>query len=640
MAKKKFRSKPLPADKPAAPPAFAFDKSIFDIEKPRSIFLISLLLFALTAWVFSPALQCPLLIFDEFGYVFKNPHVNNGIHWDNIKWAFLSLEYSNWYPLTWISHMLDVQFYGWNAWGHHLTNVLLHAANTVLVFLVFRKLTGATWRSLMMALFFGLHPLRVESVAWISERKDVLSTFFWLSAMWAYARFAAETKIHGGKAKWFYGLTLFFLIMGLMSKTMLVTLPFVFLLLDYWPLKRWEQKSRWNLLIEKVPFFLPVIGVSILSCIAQQRGGMTHEMINLSLPDRLENAVISYVRYLGKFFWPENLCVYYPHPGHWPADKVILAGLFVAGVSLFAWLKRKSIPYLFVGWFWFLGTLVPVINLVQLGSQSIADRYTYVPIIGICLLVSWGLWELTKQWRQRAVVLSVAVAAAVIVCAALTRYEIQFWKSDVKLWSRAIAVTDGNYVAHCNLGMIVRTLNPQWALNEFQQSDSIYPYYAEAQKALANLLVQGRFYPQAIAHGQVAVELDPSDPRPLFDISCAYRREGNYDEAIRYVRKAISLDPHSLNYQATLCEMLVQSGHGVESIPFLEETVMTMSNQPIILNALGVALIDNRQYDEAITNFQKALQIIPDLAIAKSNLIIAINLKNQPSVQANPNSSR
>lgn len=399
MPKKSLKNKRSFAARSQTESSSPSKRIIFDIQNPRNVVVLSLLLFGLVVWTFFPSLQCQMLIFDEFAYVFKNPHVNNGIHWDNIKWAFTSLEYSNWYPLTWISHMLDVQFYGWKAWGHHLTNVLLHALNTVLVFLVFRKLTGAAWRSIVVALLFGLHPLRVESVTWISERKDVLSTTFWLLAMWTYISFTERLKMQNGKAKAFYALTLLFLVMGLMSKTMLVTLPFVFLLMDYWPLQRWEQKSKWSLVIEKAPFFMAIIAVSIIAYLAQQRSGQTEEMINLSLTDRSENAVISYVRYLGKLFWPENLCVYYPHPGHWPAVDVGLACLFVIGVSVIAWKRRAQMPYLFVGWFWYLGTLVPVINLVQLGSQSIADRYTYVPTIGICFAVVWSLSELTKNGR-------------------------------------------------------------------------------------------------------------------------------------------------------------------------------------------------------------------------------------------------
>jgi protein O-mannosyl-transferase len=423
-------------------------RSFFDLQNPRSVFLVCSLLFVFIVWVFAPALGGKFMFYDENAYLLSNAHVNSGLSWANVCWAFLSLEYANWYPLTWISHMVDVQFYGLNPWGHHLTNILLHALNTVLVFLVFRKMTGAAWRSWIVALLLGLHPLRVESVAWISERKDVLSTMFWLLAMWAYARFADESKSKGWKIKLFYSLTLLFFVMGLMSKTMLVTLPFVFLLLDFWPLKRWEQKSRWSLVLEKTPFFLFTTIVSVLSYIAQQRGGTMQKMINLPLSDRFGNAAISYVRYLGKFFWPENLCIYYPHPGHWPTMETVVASLLLIGISLFVFTQRGTKPYLFTGWFWYLGTLVPVIGLVQLESQSMADRYTYVPLIGVYVMLVWGLCELTRQWRYQIAALSTLALVATILCAAMTRWEIGFWKDGVTVWTRAAVVTENNYIAH------------------------------------------------------------------------------------------------------------------------------------------------------------------------------------------------
>jgi hypothetical protein len=314
----------------------------FDLCNLRSALLVSLLLFVLVVWVFLPSLQGSFLVHDEYSYITGNPHINTGLTSDNIDWAFGSIENDNWHPLTWISHMIDVQFYGLNPWGHHLTSILIHAFNTVLVFLVFRGMTGAGWRSLMVAGLFGLHPLNVESVAYISERKNVLSTLFWLLAMWTYTRFARETTVTGGKVKIFYGLTLLFFAMGLMSKAMLVTLPFVFLLLDYWPLKRWEQKDKWSLILEKIPFVLLTAFVSAISYFAQQKGNAMQEMASLPFSDHLGNSLISYLRYLGKFFWPENLCTFYPHPGHLSMAIVLPAAGLLAGISLFAYMKRSQ----------------------------------------------------------------------------------------------------------------------------------------------------------------------------------------------------------------------------------------------------------------------------------------------------------
>src|SRR5581483_3061098 len=313
-------------------------------EKPRSILFVCLTLFLLTICVYLPALQCGFLYFDENFFVLSNPHVNTGLTWANISWAFYNQDYSNWFPLTWLLHMLDVQIYGLNPWGHHLTNVLFHAFNTVLLFLVFRKMTGANWRSLAVAGLFSLHPLHVASVASISEHKDVLSTMFWLLAMLAYARFAEESQKQNGQSKLFYALTLLLFILGLMSKLMLMTLPFVFLLLDYWPLKRWE-KNKWQLILEKIPFIALTVIVGTISYISQQKRDWFQQIGNLSFDDRLGNALISYVRYLGKFFWPENLCAYYPFAGPWPTTEVFAATLFLICVTALALTQRRQKPW-------------------------------------------------------------------------------------------------------------------------------------------------------------------------------------------------------------------------------------------------------------------------------------------------------
>jgi tetratricopeptide (TPR) repeat protein len=611
-----------------------------DLENPRSLFLICSLLFVLVVWVFLPTLRGNFLFFDENVYVVMNPHVNSGLNWENIAWAFSSLEYSNWHPLTWLSHMVDVQVYGLNPWGHHLTNVLLHAVNTVLVFLVFRRMTGAARRSLVVALLFGLHPLRVESVAWISERKDVLSTMFWLLAMWTYAKFAEESKGQSGKTKLFYGLTLLFFVMGLMSKTMLVTLPFVFLLLDYWPLKRWEQKNKWNLFFEKIPFFLLTITVSIIAYIAQQRSGTLQEMDSLPLSDRLGNAVISYVRYLGKFFWPENLCVYYPHPGHWPTMKVLAASLLLICISLFAFMQRRRKPYLFTGWFWYLGTLVPVIGLVQLESQSIADRYTYVPLIGIYVVLVWGLCELTERLRQRTVLLSIFAVAAIIACVVSTRYEIGFWKDSFTLWDRAIAVTENNYIAHNNLGILLQPTEHEAALREFQEAARINPDFAAAQRYLADeLSLRGRF-DEAIAHYRKSLESEPASGWAEYGLGDIFYKKGQVDEAIVHFQKSVEAEPGYVESHESLALIFFGRKQYDKAVIQFQAVAQYEPNDAGAQSDLGVAFYRNGQINEAVSQFQKALKLEPNLPAAHTNLEFAIKHQMQTMTQSNQSPQR
>ena len=427
-------------------------------------------LFLLVLCTFWPSLGNGFVNYDDDLYVAANGHVQSGLSWAGARWAFCTPVAANWHPATILSHMLDCQLFGLKPWGHHLTSVWLHAVNTVLVFLVFRRMTGALWRSLLVAALFGLHPLRVESVAWVAERKDVLSTFFFMLTLWAYVRYAQESKVQSPKSKVAYVLALVFFACGLMSKPMLVTLPFVLLLLDYWPLGRNAECGMRNaepgaggkvqgrtwpwmkLVREKAPFFLLAAIASAVTLITQHRAKALATVENIRLIDRLANALVSYCRYLAKFLWPAKLAVFYPEPVKWPTATVLLAGLLLLGISIMAVALRHRHRYLPVGWLWSLGTLVPVIGLVQVGAQAMADRYTYVPLIGVALLLVWGMHELTSRWQFRAVLLSAAAAAGMILCVALTRRQIGHWRDTETLFRHALAVTDDNWVAHHNLG--------------------------------------------------------------------------------------------------------------------------------------------------------------------------------------------
>ena len=430
------------------------------MQKTEGLVWLCVLLFAITVFVFSPALKCDFQFYDENGYLVENPHVNEGLSISGIAWAFTNLDNSNWVPLVWLSHMIDIDLYGWQAWGHHLTNILFHAANVVLLFVVLNRLTGRQWRSLFAAALFAVHPLRVESVVWISERKDVLSTFFGLLAIWTYVEFAKSG------AKKFYCLTLIFFACSLMSKAMLVTFPFVLLLLDYWPLQRSKKKSA--LLIEKIPLFLMIIPASVVAYFAQKSSNEL--VLHPTWTMRSQTVIISYARYLEKMFWPTDLAVLYPYPNSWPLGVLILSIALLVVFSILFFYLRKERPYMIIGWLWFLGTLVPVIGLVPLGEQSLANHYTYFPMIGILIIFVWGIAELSKSWRRE---ISVALAAVTLTMLALrTRAEIFYWKDTQTLWSRAIAVTKDNYFAMNGLGKFLLKSDTKAALSNLENCGS------------------------------------------------------------------------------------------------------------------------------------------------------------------------
>lgn len=516
--------------------------------------------------------------------------------------------------------MADVQLYGLAPWGHHLTNVLLHAFNTVLVFQVFRKLTGADWRSLVIAGLFGLHPLRVESVAWISERKDVLSTMFWLLALWAYASYAEGFRKREGKPKLFYCLTLMFFIMGLMSKAMLVTLPIILLLLDYWPLRRWKQGSKRELILEKIPFFLLTIVVSVIAYAAQYYGGTMQEMSQLPFTDRIGNALISYVRYLAKFFWPENLCIYYPHPGHWPTAQLLAAGLVLACVSMFAWALRQRQPYLLAGWLWYLGALLPVIGLVQLYSQSMADRYTYVPQLGLCMCLVWGLSKAASRWQRGEMALAVIYGAAMIACVIQTRYEIGFWKDDLTVWNRAIAVTKDNYTAHNNLGIAIEPTQKGKAFHEFQEAVRINPDFADAQRNLARQLHQHGDLEGAVYHYQKSLEIDPTSGWAEYGLGNTYYDMGKVNEAIAHLQKAVTYDPNNADSQNNLGTALLANGQTDQAMVHLQKAVALNPQSVLSYNALALIYFQKGRFSEAIANFKQVLKYAPNNVIAQRGL--------------------
>jgi tetratricopeptide (TPR) repeat protein len=549
-------------------PVFKATDSFF--HKPAGTLLICLLLFGLTVWTFAPALKTGFQYFDDNAELFINTHMNSGLGWHNLRWALFSLEYSNWYPLTWISHMLDFKLSGKEPWGHHLTNVLLHATNGVLLFLVLKRMTRALWRSLIVAALFALHPLRVESVAWITERKDVLCAFFGLLALMFYVRYAQkqsrdESREPSAEARSSaldprsstldYGLALLFFAFSLMSKSMLVTFPCLLLLLDFWPLNRIRNsefgiRNFKRLLLEKVPFVLLIVPVGIATYFAQKAGGMF--MLHFPLGFRLETALMGYGRYLEKMFWPANFSVLYPYPDFWPVGQLLCAAVVVLGMTAVTVALCRQRPYLLVGWLWYLGTLVPVIGLLPLGAQSMSNRYSYIPMIGILVLLVWAVEDLSKRWRQRAILMTTVVALVLGVCIMRTRAEIAYWKDSETLWTRAVAVTTNNFGAYYCLANSLPVSKSDEAIAELRKSLAIHPDFFDAHLLLGRVLLADGRFSDAIVHFEKAAQLEPQSSWAYHDLAMTYMRMGHASDAIPPLLKAIELEPKQARYMDDL----------------------------------------------------------------------------------------
>jgi lipoprotein NlpI len=556
------------------------------------VWLIAALLALTTIALYWPATRCDFVNFDDSIYVTENPHVQGGLTLENVKWAFFNPVADNWHPLTMLSHMLDCQLFGLKPWGHHLTSVLLHAANTALVFLLLRNLTGAIWRSVLVAALFGLHPLHVESVAWVSERKDVLSTFFGLLALIFYAGYAR--RVTSGRSQvtrtnptsspgtrhpsLFYGLALGCFALGLMSKPMLVTWPFLMLLLDWWPLRRVSgvrcqvtsipireshttlnpQLSTLNqLVVEKIPFFVLAAATSIVTFVVQKQADVSTPVENLPLGVRSGNALISYCRYLGKLFWPVDLAFFYPHPGKWPLGQVVLAGVLLLGLTVLFIVQWRRHPFLLMGWLWYCGTLVPVIGLVQVGNQAMADRYTYVPSLGVLILTIWGIYELTSRWRYHGLALSIAGCAAMVLCFGMTRQQLGYWKDDETLFRHALEVTENNYLAHNNLGVTLEKKGQiDEAIRQYQEAIRLKPDFAESHSNLGAILGMQGQTDEAISQFQEAVRLVPDDATAHYNLGTALGVKGQVDEAISQLQEAIRLKPDYADARQNLAHAL------------------------------------------------------------------------------------
>jgi tetratricopeptide (TPR) repeat protein len=620
------------------------------LTRNQQFALVGIVLALGTLILYWPMLRNGFTNFDDDAYITGNPHVKAGLTWSGVVWAFKTDRGALWFPLTWVSHMLDCQLYGLNPGGHHLTNLLFHIANTLLLFLLLNHLTGALWRSGFVAALFAWHPLHVESVAWAAERKDVLSAFFWMLTLLAYTRYVTSGKWQVTRTASFlsrvtchvslyYWLALFFFACGLMSKPMVVTLPFVLLLLDFWPLNRfrWTNppaekfpsiselavsvKSIAGLILEKLPFLALSAAGSVVTYLAQKHGGA---MSDDSLSFRVANALWAYVRYVSKVLWPVDLAVIYPFQERGLAGLAIAAALLLTLWSgLFILLARRR-PWLFVGWFWFLGTLVPVIGLVQVGAQSMADRFAYLPSIGLFILVVWGLTDFFGPQPRRQKILALTGIAALAGCLAVTSVQLKYWRNSITLFSHAVAVTADNYVAYASLGQALDAIGLEdQALTFCRESVRIEPHYPLGQFFLGMVLWKKGAPNEAIGPLNAAAKSMPQDPVVQYNLGKFLLEHGQPDGAVAHFAAALNDNPDFSEAHNALGKTFLAQGKLQPAAGQLSLAAELDPGNPQFHYDYGTVLLANSNLDEAVAQFSEATRLKPDFADAQGNLAVA-----------------
>jgi len=592
--------------------------------------LISLFLIVATFAVFRHVQNHAFLNFDDHAYVTENRHVQSGLTLEGVTWAFTTTHAANWHPLTWLSHMLDCQLYGLNPGGHHFTNLVFHIASTLLLFLALKRMTGALWRSGFVAALFALHPLHVESVAWVAERKDVLSAFFWMLTMWTYIRYIERPKLNR------YLLVLLSFALGLLSKPMLVTLPFVLLLLDYWPLRRFQlrqssgnpkspiskpmnpgdQKSiALRLIREKTPFFVLCAASSILTIFAQQKGRAIVSLGYYPLGSRIANALVSYVSYIEKMIWPRHLAVFYPYQEMLPLWKVVGSGLLLVGVSVLAIRAARRCPSLMVGWLWYLGTLVPVIGLVQVGGQAMADRYTYVPLIGLFIMIVWSVPDILAGWRHRRVILSVSGGLLLSLLMIVTNLQVKHWENDITLFEHSLDVTSNNYLSHTTLGLALgRQEKIQEAIDHFAESLRIKPNYAETHNGMGIALAHQGRYQEAVDHFTESLRIKPDFAEVYNNLGALFLRQGKNEEAIVYFKEALRIKPDYAEVHNNLGTLLSRQGKNQEAIAQFAEALRLKPDYAEVHINLGLAYLMTGDKASALEEYKILKKLNPDLA--------------------------
>jgi Flp pilus assembly protein TadD len=580
-----------------------------------------------TLLVFQQVRNFDFINYDDKDYVYENPQVLNGLTGEGVIWAFTTNHTANWHPLTWLSLMLDCQLFGTNPGRMHLVNLLLHLANTLLILAMLREMTGALWRSAFVAAVFAIHPMHVESVAWIAERKDVLSTLFLLLTLAAYVSYVRRR----GLAR--YVLTVLLFALGLLAKPMLVTLPVLLLLLDYWPLERirrqntedkrqrakgeYQTVSTVQLIAEKIPFIALSVVSSVITFLVQLRGNAVIHINTLPLKGRVANVFLSYTRYIGKLFWPQNLAVFYPFDANSFAFwQVAMCVLLLLVISIFVIRFGRNQKYLPVGWFWFVVTLVPVIGLVQVGLQAFADRYTYIPYIGLFIMIAWGVPELLSKWPQRKIALGLSMVISLTALGICAHRQVSFWNNSFTLFSHAIEVTQNNYIAHNNLGVACNSIGRyQDAVEAYKQAIKIKPDYAEAHYNLGVTYgILGRSKDE-IEKYKLAIKIRPAYVKAYYNLGVSYKDLGRYKEAIEVYKQAIKIKPDYAEAHLNLGAVYYTLGRYGEAIEAYKQAIRIKSDFAMAHYALGAAYIVTGNKNSAL----EECKILKTLNAEKAN---------------------
>lgn len=586
-----------------------------EANKTLRFFICTFLVLA-TLSIYGQVQNHEFLTYDDARYITENLHIQSGFTRESIVWAFTEPYAANWHPVTWLSHILDFELYGLDPSGHHLTSLFIHITNTLLLFGVLLKMTRALWRSAMVAALFALHPINVESVAWLAERKNVLSTFFWFLTVWVYASYAERPRIG------VYLLVILFLALGLMAKPMLVTLPFVLILLDFWPLRRWGWEDKRTqaikkLILEKIPLFILVVGASITTYIVQQSGGAVQSTKLFSLYSRTSNALVSYLEYLEKMVWPQGLSVFYPHPGNsLPAWKVMVCGLVLVGVTTLVLRSYRTRPYLAVGWFWYLGTLVPVIGIVQVGEQAMADRYMYIPLIGVFIAIVWGVSESVKNGQQK---LLIALAGVCIFLSMImTRGQVSVWKNGITLFEHAADVAEKKHqvssTMHSLLGDAYHKKGKlTLAISEYKRSLNINPGNLSSLSALAIVLEEQGNLKEAEVFYRQAIERGSKSYLDYFNLANTFYKLENFGEAVHYYRKAIVMNPGFAGAYYNLGNALGSQDQFEQAETAFKQAISLDGKLPLPHYGLGIIYQRQGKNSKAIRELKQALLLNPKL---------------------------
>jgi len=556
--------------------------------------IVLLILIALVLILYWPAQNFEFVSYDDNIYVTNNSHVQGGLTVEGLIWAFTNMGAGFWHPLTWLSLMLDFELYGLNGGGYHGTNILFHLLNSLLLFLILLRMTDKLWQSGFVAALFAVHPLHVESVAWVAERKDVLSTFFWMLTMGAYVHYLARPSLFR-----YLGMVVFF-ILGLMAKPMLVTLPFVLLLLDYWPLNRLKEMD-WSvikrLIAEKTPLFLLAFIFSVLTFYAEGHLGALPSQVDFPIVTRISNAIVVFFAYLGKMFQPVELSFYYPHPGMRPVWQIVLSFMTLTGISVFVMAQARRYPYLPVGWFFYLGTLVPVIGIVQVGGHGMADRYTYIPLIGVFIMIAWGIPEwLGLLFRKTRMILAICAVTVLSILSVLCFSQVKVWQDSVTLFSHAVRVNSND---------------------------------GKLQQLLGYALMEKGRWEEGIVHFHTAARIDKDDSSSHYNLGAALSRGGKDQEAAQSFLKALQLKPGYGEAYQGLGQAYERLGRFDDARACYEQALMHSKNRFAIYNSLALLLSRMGKYDESEKVYKKAIALWPDHAGLRNNYAMLLKLQGR-----------